>query len=177
MPNNDDWEGLIDGELSRYADAEPLAGLDERVLRKIRLERSGKRWFAAGVWAVVAVAVCVMVTVTVKSDRQIVATPTIPIQKAAVEETGPLSVDAARVVVRRRAKVARALPKQDIFPMPTPLTVEERALLAFVRRNPDGAARAFEDMAKWADSPIEIKPIAIEPLSSGDGQFEKGEKQ
>jgi hypothetical protein len=52
-----------------------------------------------------------------------------------------------RLAERRKVKsVPPRLPKLDVFPTAPPLTDEERALLAFVRRDPEGAVKLFQSL-------------------------------
>jgi hypothetical protein len=59
------------------------------------------------------------------------------------------------------------LPKREQFPTPTPITAEERALLAFVAHSPKQAEVLWEDAKSRTTEPLEIKEIHIEPLQNG----------
>jgi hypothetical protein len=80
-----------------------------------------------------------------------------------------LAVERPRVVPKRLVKPhalrPKPLPKLEQFPAPTPMTAEERALLAFVEQHPAEARQVFADLQK-SDEPIEIQPIQIPPLQS-----------
>jgi hypothetical protein len=65
-------------------------------------------------------------------------------------------------------RVTQPLPKQSVFPLNTPMTVEERALVSFATRAPQ---QQLEDLAKWQNeplAPLEVAPVRIEPLSIDD---------
>lgn len=59
------------------------------------------------------------------------------------------------------------LPKREQFPTPTPLTAEERALLAFVEQSPRQAEKVLADTRRRSEEPIRIEEIHIEPLPDG----------
>jgi len=165
----DKLDRLIDGALAGYSDAEPLAGLEERVLNRARVTQARRRRLVG--WGLgLAVAASVVVVVVIWTEPRPIA------KKApmdAIAELGPqIAPREAPVTPRRVEKVSRVkrlvrqkpLPKLEQFPAPSPLTAEERALVAFVQRDPNEAERIFSDLQKRTDDPIEIQPIQIEPL-------------
>ena len=169
MEGNDELDRRIDNALAGYAGVEPLAGLEERVMRQVRM---ASRRRVLGWAAAIAVAASVVVTVSVVRVPRVV-TPTYRVGVPAVMRPAPV-VEKARVVTMRRARTrarrARPLPKLEQFPTPTPLTAEERALIAFVGRYPKEAQQAFEDLRKRSEEPIEIQPIQIPPLEDSGAQ-------
>jgi hypothetical protein len=171
MESNDsgELESIIDGALSTYSSAEPLAGLEERVLNRIHGAEAGRRRFGPWRWtaAVSALAAMVVAAIALRPRH----TPDVR-QTSFVAATPPPSRPERRVGPKRSARTAtrRALspksyPKQAQFPAPAPLTVEERALLAFVE-----APRAFAELQKRNNEPIEIQPIQIAPLQIDGAQ-------
>lgn len=156
-------DGIIDGALSSYSSAEPLAGLAERVLNRIHIAEAGRRRFRLWRWtlALAGVASIVAVAIALRPGhvpevrrRSIVAatpTPLTPERRLAPKRL-------ARTATRRAAS-RKSYPKLDQFPAPAPLTAEERMLLAFAE-----AARAFAELQKRNNEPIEIQPIQIPPL-------------
>lgn len=167
MESNDELDRRIDSALAGYADAEPLEGIEERVMRQVRAARRRRVFGWAAAMAVAAVVVMTVIVVRTprvaapKHDdiaRVIVPVPERPVPAA----------ETPRIVPRRRvnSRIARLepLPKLEQFPAPTPLTEEERALAAFVARYPKEAQQAFEDLRKRSEEPVEIKPIEIPPL-------------
>ena len=54
--------------------------------------------------------------------------------------------------------------------MPKSLTHEERALLAFVERDPAAAVQAFDEWQRKSTEPLEIQAIEIQPLQSDGNQ-------
>ena len=165
MASNDELDRRIDDALAGYSGAEPLAGIEERVLRRVRV---ATRRRAFGWAAAIAVAAAMVVTVSVVRVPRVV-TPTYRVGVPAVMRPAPV-LEKARVVTARRVKPrarrARRLPKLEQFPAPTPLTAEERALIAFVEHHPAEAQQVFAALQKRSHEPIEIQPIQIPPLRS-----------
>jgi hypothetical protein len=65
------------------------------------------------------------------------------------------------------AEDGRSCCLREQFPTPTPLTDEERALLAFVAQSPKQAEEVLADAKSRSSKPIEIKEIQLEPLPDG----------
>jgi hypothetical protein len=171
MEGSDELDRVIDGALADYSGAEPLAGLEERVLNRVRVVEAGPRWRFAWAFALAAVAAAVVTTIVVQIPQQ-------PAPKnndiACVVTPAPLpAVEKARVVpkrlVRSRAPRPGLLPKLEQFPSPTPMTAEEQALVAFVGQRPAEAQQVFADLRKNGE-PIEIEPIQIPPLQNYGAQ-------
>lgn len=161
----DELDRLIDGALASYSSAEPLAGLEGRVLNRVRVARAARRWmFAWGLGLAVAASV-VVAPVVVWTEREAVPKP---VEVGQVKRAFPTATARLPRLVPKRVSVKRSrgpnpLPKLDQFPTPTPLTAEERALLALVEHNPK-EAQMFADLQKRAEEPIEIQEIQIAPL-------------
>jgi len=162
----DELDQLIDTALAGYSDAEPLAGLDQRVLERVRLVEAGRRkrvWWGLAV-AVAAVAAVVIVSVAPNQrPRQLMGQAFQPAAGHPPGEPAESPRRAERLAPQRHRKpaahnAARILPKHDRFPTPAPLTAEERALVQLSRFDA-GTVRAPADLR-----PIEIAPIEIQPL-------------
>src|SRR5579872_6059780 len=165
---NDELDRMIDGTLAGYVDAEPLGGIEERVLNRVRAaETGGKRlWRWAAACAVAASIVWAVVTL-----REQAPAPAKPVQVAREPKTSPprlaASTDKPEIrlhgVRTRRAQKHQPStpPKLEQFPAHAPLSDEERALMAFVRQHPAEAREAFSDLRKRSDNPVEIQPIEI----------------
>lgn len=157
--------------LSRYSSEEPLAGLEQRVLNQVHAacappRRSGWGWaltasVAAGVAAAGVAALVLM--------RPIPDPPKVPRLIAHSPKPAPVLV-AAQPVRKPNAPPAspasHGLPKWREFPIPTPVTSGERALLALVERAPDATREAFLDFESRNNQPIKLEEIKIEPLHS-----------
>ena len=65
------------------------------------------------------------------------------------------------------------LPRREVFPTPTPLTSEERALLALVAKSPELARELLTPTEPKPIEPIIIEPINIEPPVMADNAKER----
>jgi hypothetical protein len=173
----DELERVLQEGISRYADAEPLAGLEERIIARVRMTESS-RSSRAEWWAVLAVGVAALVVGgfvhlgvghTESRPLSIAA-----VEKAAVPDLKPKRTAAIKVFKPSVHSHSRApLPKQPEFPTPSPLTSEERLLLAMVKQDPERTAQAFDSLRKRESEPLEIAPLVIPPLEAGEGQLER----
>jgi hypothetical protein len=172
MQNNGELDRTIDSALAAYSDAEPLAGLEERVLYRVREAEAGRRRVFGWAIALVAAATLVVPVVVVRAPRH-TESKTYVVGIPAIKQSVPVSAE-TRVAVKQRTKShaarKRRLPKEEHFPAPAPMTGEERALLAFVRQNPVDAQQLLAELQKRSDEPIDIQPIQIPPLQSDGGQ-------
>ena len=170
---NDELDRRIDVAVAGYVDTEPLGGLEERVLNRVRVAETGSRklWRWAAACAMAASIVWAVVTL-----REQAPAPAKPVQVAREPKISPPRLAAStdkpeirlHAVRMRRAQTHRPSipPKLEKFPAHAPLSDEERALMAFVRQHPAEAREAFADLRKRTDSPVEIQPIEIPPLQS-----------
>jgi hypothetical protein len=61
------------------------------------------------------------------------------------------------------------MPKQAEFPVRTPLTHQERALVALVRSAPEELLRAFDGTPPIQIEPLQVEEIELRPLQIRDG--------
>jgi hypothetical protein len=148
---------------------EPRAGLEQRILANLRAQpepRPWRRWMMLWVpAAVAAVLIALAVGLRMSSNPQ-QARPAVAIEHQPTPPTPmkqpvpPAPVVAAerkpaRDVARPRKMIAAAatkpaLPRQDVFPSPVPLTPEETMLLTLLRRNPSQAVLVAREQAmEW----------------------------
>lgn len=191
MSDNDRLDNILDEALNEYRQAEPLAGLESRLLQRLQATQpartgSWRRWgFAAACIAALVVAVWVgMVRRTppaVAPAGEVAAQPKeTPAKQAPAIHAGSPSahsqVAAARHAVRSRPASAYAAPKVGsaamaaVFPVPLPLTDEDRAFVAALNQHPEAvqATAASDDAPVIAK--IEIKPLSTTDESSGENQ-------
>ncbi|HEX4810546.1 MAG TPA: hypothetical protein VH325_16530 [Bryobacteraceae bacterium] len=168
MHNDDQLERIIDEALQRYSDAQPLAGMEERVLDRIRVQETKGRTLSRTLWAYPVLAAAMLaLLILVHPHREQVVNPVQTAPSQTEHFPANRASDLAKVQVLNRTQPAHKpepLPKLEQFPAPSPLSSEERALLAFVRRDPAAAAKFFEDQKSRVDEPLEIKPLEIKPL-------------
>jgi hypothetical protein len=172
--NMDELERVLQEGISGYADGEPLAGLEERVISRVRMKERSRR-SRADWWAVLAVgAAALLVGGFVYLRMEHTKPPPISVAvvtKSVIPDLAPRRTAAIRVSKPRGHSHAKApLPKQPEFPTPFPLTSQERLLLAMVQQDPERTAQAFESLRKRASEPLEIAPLVIPPLETGEGQ-------
>lgn len=178
MHDDTQLETLIDRALSSYCDAPPSRGLEQRVLNRIRATEPAPRRFTALRSALaLAIPALALVALVVRFQPEKTRGLTeAPLAKRLTVNTPQADAAAVRpqffhrLVTNgrpsRRVAAPKALPKQEQFPAVAPLSDEERLLLAFVRRDPNQAARAFADLEKRTGDPLEIEAVEIKPLAS-----------
>jgi hypothetical protein len=144
----------LDAALVKYSAVEPRAGLDERILANLRIERMRvpeRAWWRWGVVAAVAAVIIVTVALAWKSGRpiqqQIVQQA--PAQQSPRQSPPQVEADDQHVGVgspttpKRQPRVrhsqpvvttvaAAANPKLYVFPSPQPLSEQERILMSYV---------------------------------------------
>ncbi|MGI9070253.1 MAG: hypothetical protein ACR2JB_02715 [Bryobacteraceae bacterium] len=176
---SEELDKILDSALASYSQEEPRPGLDGRVLNRIRAAGEVRRlaWLR---WMVaIPVFASFLLLVFWISDSSKPARSTF---RASTEIRGHAAFqnrDRQGAVNRPQTHGARVagsrpsakhlrlrLPKREQFPTPTPLTAEERALLAFVGRLPKQAQEVLADARSRSAEPIEIKEVHIEPLQS-----------
>ena len=146
----------LDQLLAEALQVEPPAGLEQRVLARLP-SRQRAWWWLAPAGLVAAGLAVIAVHVDVQPEALLPLKPPPP----------PLAVNLPRASPQRQPALRQAkLEKRSQFPTPQPLSAEERALLAFLRHDPNGAGEALRDMQIRLEAPIEIEPIHIPPLQS-----------
>ena len=149
----DQW---IDRALSTYAAAEPMAGLEERVLNRIRIADSERRRRSRIMnWAL---AIPILASLIISA----VVLRTTP-QKL---ELPPPKIALASLLAPPGSNVSSKPRRQMSIPLPAPITGDERALLALATSQPAAAVQAFGDLQKKSNEPLEIEEIKILPLQS-----------
>jgi len=152
----DEFDSLLDAALESYAKLEPPPGMEERIVARIRAsrERASFGWWR---WAAVAIPALAGL-VAVFTYR---AAP--PLDPPRVAWTAPPAPVLAPRVTKRVQRARRAaLPRLEVFPTPSPLTSEERALLVLVAQSPELARELLTPT-----EPKPIEPINVEPISNG----------
>jgi len=176
MTNHDQFDELLDHALSEYREAEPLTGLDDRVLQRLQSQPVERRhaWWMWGAIATCAALLLIGVWIGVEN-------PTPPKEggvghRASPPVSSPESKEFVRVtkrptrpkegrmghpaLVARTETVTSNVTATSRFPTPAPLTAEEHALLAMFRANPDAAPKPGENSDDTTIAPLEIEPLA-----------------
>ncbi len=190
MNHDEHLDNLLDEALSEYRDAEPLAGLEDRVLHRIAKanEEQKATWLRWAIAAACAVVVALAAWIGI-ARRPIethapdsVATAK-PAEQAPAQAPAPV-VRAPVVTARRASKVVlpatptvratEARAKPSVFPLPTPLTAQERAFVTALNQSSSAVPAASEEDKAITIAEIEIKPLSIGGISSSE---DSGEKQ
>ena len=182
MKYKDDFENILNDALAEFRDAEPLAGIEERVLRRVRAQASRPArawWWLAAAPALLLLAFAVWMGLRSTPDRR-------PASATAQQERAPIAVSprstqdaggehaAAQITASRTRAVALqarvrkpAEPMRAQFPSPRPLDPQERALLALARTQP-------EALEPWVheENTQDIAPISIQPLDQNSATGE-----
>lgn len=184
--DSNDLDGLIDDALRTYSSAEPLDGLEERIVRRVAAAPSAppRRWLMPFSIAAAALAVFMVSGILLRSWREPLVqtsevsarrltghtfapqkpasaqrTPRLPSQHSRNPESG--GVENRRATAGRRLR--NRLPQMERFPSPSPITAGERALAVWAATAPLEVRDAMADLQKQTSEPILIKPLEINP--------------
>lgn len=143
-------DGLLDRGLAAYSQAEPLAGLEERILNRLPQPRSESGWFG---WRLAFAAS--MVTAIVVWTLWPSAAPDLPnaaqtASTTTLHEPGTISLPAPVAPVQHsQHAIARhatttpvqaangdGLVRQAVFPSPGTLSAEDKLLLSYLKHTP-----------------------------------------
>lgn len=197
MKPNEDFDSIVDQALAHYRDAEPLSGLDDRVLQRVAVQTRKRR--LAGWWAITALAAAApLIAIWFGVPRSLTPSstslPTIAQQAAPQTSSHEVPSTGNRHAHPRDNTVASTrqsttenrrdsdhltnpetaagrVPVQPQFPSPAPITPQEHALLALARIAPDALINHNHDLRDLEIAPIEIKPLA-EPMGASQGDNE-----
>jgi hypothetical protein len=169
----DDLDGQLDAALLKYAEVEPRAGLEERVLANLRAQPRvwAYRWWrwpaVAAAAAVTLVGVISLISRSAISKSLIsrsavsklqhrpslaahppggAAPQTVP--DAARATTKPVSAGKQAMRSARHAAARASLTRLDQFPSPQPLSEQETMLANYVARYPENAASIAQARAE-----------------------------
>jgi hypothetical protein len=180
MPTDRELDDLIDAALPSYSSAEPQPGLEHRILSDALAEPQPKRSLAWA-WALaVPAAVCLLVFLFLvgrhnpyRSTLEATATTApataapSPRQTPAMDSfPSPRKRSIPHKLSTQPSTTRETLPKEEVFPSPSPLTAEERAAIALAR-DPAQMPRPIDTAGVEID-PIHIAELQIKPIASPD---------
>jgi hypothetical protein len=143
----------LDRLLRSYSDQEPRAGIEERVLHRIRSgpPYRGLRWLLVPVLAGLAAAIAVW-------NYRVPEAPLQPFVKT-VSYVPPAPVSAPHVKISgvRHSVREQSAPGLRVTP-------EERALVQFAAADPERLSKSLDDVEKRSSEPVQIAELKIEPL-------------
>lgn len=168
--DRDKLESILDDALPGYSAADPLAGIEKRVLQRIGMTEATRRGSRILGWAA---AFPILISMWVLAIAVWLPHPTQPAHTG----SGPprpapaQPIPAAMTLIRRPRSIGQLSSRRPVRPPgplqnDTPVTVEERALLTLLSRDPVETAQAFAELRKRSDQPVDIQEIQIEPLQN-----------
>jgi hypothetical protein len=190
MTFNDEFEQMLDDALAEYRKAEPLAGLEDRVLQRLKsqAERRRRLWWQ---WSAIAAATAVLaiaawIGLSGRARHEAIPSPVVRKQDLPAEPSprtpdalatnthasNPVQVaknvrpEGARVPAPGQLASAEGAPMREQFPSQVPLKAEERVLLALAQTHPEVLREWSRD---GSDQEISIAPINIKPLVDETG--------
>jgi hypothetical protein len=188
MTPNDEFDQVLDDALAEYCEAEPLAGLEDRVLQRLRLQTEPRlklwwRWSAITA-AAVALVIAAWIGLGDRTRQDFRKPSVVQKQVPAVEAQSP-QVDARTAYehpASKRTPVAKATshktpvpvaqasrelaPMRGQFPSPAPLKPEDRMLLALAKTHPELLMEERGEDKEIVIAPINIKPLVDETAAS-----------
>jgi len=158
----DELDNALDSALAQYSSAEPLAGLEQRVLNRVRADGARPR-LAYARWALALGVAVGMLATAVMWQRPLPQRTVARQMGGGLEPARRLSAAPSQRSSPHR-QAGRPVPLHRQAGRPVPLSPNERALLALVERAPE----ALLDLQRQSTEPIYIEEIKIEPLRSDD---------
>jgi hypothetical protein len=176
---SDELDKILDRALASYSQEEPRPGLSGRVSNRIGSAEARRFVWLRWVMAIPAIASFLLLVFWIFDSSK----PSRSTFRASTEIRGHAAAfpsrdreGAVNIPQKHHARVSGSrpsvkpkrlgLPKPEQFPTPTPLTAEERVLLAFVSRSPKQAQKVLGDAKSRSAEPIQIQAIQIEPLQN-----------
>jgi hypothetical protein len=173
---NTSLDNRIDAALRTYAEPQEIP--DARIVALKVLERARERephtkwsfwrWAIPAAACLIALAIAAVWLLRMPRVPEIARTPAPPRIVAQTRiPAAPAPHPSVPAAPRKSSRVIAAnsqpLPKLDVFPTPTPLSPQERALVAFAQHGPPAVQRAvLEDQKHW-DDPIIVAGMRKSP--------------
>jgi hypothetical protein len=172
MTNDDRYEldRILDTALVSYCAQQPRPGIEQRVIAGLFGTKQHESWVRWLIPVPVLAGVLAIVAYWPDAEPTRVKVPQRVVQGTARAEPDahlPVPVQAKAVVSRKRRAMQPVVEKAAVFPMPSPLTAEERALMRLAASNPD----VLQNVQVWQqqrNQPLTVEPIKIAPLEKSD---------
>ncbi len=145
-----DLDDILQKALASYSAAEPLSGLEERILARARGTRA-RRGMGLWAWAAVALTLSCLCWLAWRPKPVVVVPVRVQSVRNVRPEQPPVAVLTPVRMVRRRARKNR-------------LTREEAALVRYVSADPEGAAKEFAALNEFVNRDLTMKPLVFEPI-------------
>jgi hypothetical protein len=178
MNHNDEFDHVLDEALAEYRDVEPLAGLEHRVLQRVRRQAEHRRkiWMRWSALAACAAMLAITAWIGLRDRVRHDNVPTRPITAHGKPPIAPQPKNAGTQKAEHRPNPRAAAPAtlasanhapvRSQFPLPAPLNPEERALLVLAQTHPEVLIHL---PSTQEDHAIAIAPINIRPLANEAG--------
>jgi hypothetical protein len=172
---DDVLDNALDRSLAQYAAVEPLAGLEQRILRRLSVERD-VRAKRTSRWALVltcstaltAQAVFTFVHYQVAPGQSDVVITLAPPPLPLVLPQQRFSLPPAFPQVSIKKAAGTVLPKRTQFLGTAPMTAEETALVSLVTQAPKEAVQQLSNWTQQPIVPIAVEPVRVEPLKTDE---------
>jgi hypothetical protein len=162
----DELDRILDSALASYSERQPWPGIEQRVIARLPRAKQRNVWLRWMIPVPVLAGVLTMVVYWVKPETSRVNVP-----QRIVESTAPVKhyVQPQPTTVAKKLARVRKSPtvRPVVFPLPSPVTAEERALIQLAAANPEVLENA---QVSWQQSnqPLIVEPIDIPPLEKSD---------
>jgi hypothetical protein len=181
MPSDRELDHLIEAALTSYSATEAHPGLEQRILANA-LTESPRRSRFSWAWALAVPTAACLVILLFFAGRHTSHRNTLEATATAAPETATASPRQTPVTdsfpsPRKRSiphkasaqpsMVSQTLPKEEVFPSPSPLTAEERAAIALVR-DPAPMPQQTDTPTRVEITPIHIAELQIKPIAHPD---------
>lgn len=175
MPQNEaDFENRLEQALAAYADPED-AGLPRlltaRVMTAVEAGRRQRRWWFFA--AALPIAACLIMVVLLQFSKRVIhqQNVTSPLAVATVRSVPSPTTPSQRPVLFKKVhkrgpteKARQSTPKLARFPSPSPLSKQERLLLAFATTVPPKEQEMIFNSWRRIDEPIHVSQLTIAPI-------------
>jgi hypothetical protein len=191
MTPKDEFDDLLHEALSEYRDAEPLTGIESRLLERLQnRDRAYTRPWLRWSYAAAALAVLVLM-IWIGMARRVAKPATTAREFAAQSNVAPQEPQSAATadnptIVSENTRAGSGPPKRTTripatlkhgnkeiaaaFPVPVPLTDQEQTFLAALNRHPEALRLTPGSDTAPVIAQIEIKPLSNTDQAPGENQ-------
>jgi hypothetical protein len=171
IDDRNELDQILDSALASYSARHPWPGIEQRVINRLSQAKPRERWLRWVVPAPVLAGTLAIVAYWFRPEAPHANVPGRVVQStvALESEIQPrTSASVARAVrVHRPPSLRPRAAKAAVFPAPSPLTAEERALMQLAVSNPEVLQHAQISRQQW-NRPLTMESINIPPLENGE---------
>jgi hypothetical protein len=168
--SHDELDQILDSALAGYSARQPWPGIDERVIARLRGQKRQDAWLRWVVPVPVLAAIVMIIAYLVEPEaRHVNVAPPVVQRPVPVErhdeQPQPAAIIAKVPPLHRAPAIRPNVLKAPVFPAPSPLTAEERALIQLAASNPEVLQNA-QISRQHGNEPLTVQPINIPPLEN-----------